>query len=188
MQQIVNIINKLDFSSVLFYGVGFPRVFFDKIKGEKLGIDQYDYRQFPRQWSARVFAENVQQKSTKKKFDLVIINDSKKYKDVSSYFNKAIKNIKEGGKIILIDSMPKLPIHVTDTPKQHQTWCGDVYLFVQELISKGGYKIHSFDEGNGLTVIEVDESVEGKEVSIEAFEEWYFNRKKIMSNYAYTTD
>jgi hypothetical protein len=188
MQQIVNIINKLDFDSALFYGVGIKSLFFDKVKGEKLGIDQYDYRHFPRSWSARAYGENIQQKGTKKKFDVVVINDSKRYKDVSNYFAKALKNIKEGGKIILIDSMPTLPIHVTDTPKQHQTWCGDVYIFVQELISKGGHKVQSFDEGNGLTVIEIDESVEPKEVKVEGFEEWYFQRKKIMSNYEHSTD
>ena len=182
MQLIVNIINKLDFKTVLFYGVGIPKLFFDKVKGEKLGIDQYDNRQFPRLWSSSSFSSNIQQKNTKKKFDLVIINDSKKYIDLQKYFKKALKNIKEGGKIILIDSMPKEPLLVTDKPSNHQGWCGDVYQFVLELISKGGYKITTLDDGNGLSIIEIDETKEPKEIQVQGFEEWYFERKKIMTN------
>jgi len=182
MQQIVSIINKLDFETVLCYGVGVPSVFFDKIKGEKLGIDKYDKGMFPRSWSSKTFAYNIQQKNTKKKFDLVIINDSKRFKDLKVYFNQALKNIKEGGKIILIDSMPKTPILVTDNPANHQNWCGDVYQFVLELISKGGYKVTTLDDGNGLSIIELDETKEPQQIEIQGFEEWYFERKKLMSN------
>ena len=41
MQKIAKIINDLEFDTALFYGVGIPRLLFDKVKGEKLGIDQY---------------------------------------------------------------------------------------------------------------------------------------------------
>ena len=182
MQQIVSIINKLDFNTVLCYGVGIPSIFFDKIKGEKLGIDKYDKSQYPRLWSSKYFAENVQYKNTKKKFDLVIINDSKRFKDLKEYFKQALKNINEGGKIVLVDSMPKLPLLVTDKPNNHQSWCGDVYQFVLELISKGGYKITSLDDGNGISIIEIDETKEPKQIEVQGFEEWYFQRNKIMNN------
>ena len=188
MQATINLINKLEFDSALFYGVGVSRLFFNKIKGEKLGIDKYDYRQFPRKWSAREFAKNIQSKPTKKTFDLVVIDDSKHYKDVVGYFKQALKNIKEGGKIVLIGSMPKLPLHVTTEPKLHQAWCGDVYQFVLELISKGGYRVVTSDIDLGVTIIEVDKSIKGQEINISGFEEWYFERKKIMSNYEYPTD
>lgn len=182
MQQIVNIINKLDFQTVLCYGVGVPSVFFDKVKGEKIGIDKYDKDQFPRSWSSKTFADNIQHKNTKNKFDLVIINDSKRFKDLKVYFKQALKNINEGGKIVLVDSMPKTPLLVTENPQKHQLWCGDVYQFVLELISKGGYKVTTLDNGNGLSVIEIDETKGPKEIYLYGFEEWYFERKKLMSN------
>ena len=182
MQKIVSIINKLDFQTVLCCGVGVPSLFFDKIKGDKLGVDKYNKDQFPRSWSSPSFGDNIQTKNTKKKFDLVIINDSKRFKDLKVYFSQALKNINEGGKIILIDSMPKTPLLVTDKPTKHQIWCGDVYQFVLELISKGGYKVTTLDDGNGLSIIELDETKGPKEIEVQGFEEWYFQRKKIMSN------
>jgi hypothetical protein len=182
MQQIVNIINRLDFETVICYGVGVPSVFFNRIKGDKLGVDKYDKSMFPRLWSYKYFAENVQHKNTKKKADLVIINDSKRFKDLKVYFSQALKNIKEGGKIILIDSMPKEHVLVTDNPSKNQGWCGDVYQFVLELISKGGYKVTTLDDGNGLSIIELDETKGPKEIEVYGFEEWYFERKKLMSN------
>ena len=182
MQSLINIINRIEFNTALFYGVGIPRLFFDKIKGDKIGIDKFDKCQYPRLWTAPTKRVNIQSKGTSKKFDLIIINDSKRYKDVSSYFSKALKNINEGGKIVLIDSMPKLPIYITDTPANHQDWCGDVYQFVLELISKGGFKVTSFDSGNGMSIIEIDETKQPKEIEISGFEEWYFQRKKLMTN------
>lgn len=182
MQQIVNIINKLDFKTVLCFGVGVPSVFFNKIKGEKIGIDKYNLKQYPRLWSSKTFAENVQYKNTKKKFDLVIINDSKKFKDLKEYFKQALKNINQSGKIILVDSMPKKPILITDKPLNNQAWCGDVYQFVLELISIGGYKVTTLDDGNGFSIIEIDETKGPKQIDVQGFEEWYFERKKIMSN------
>ena len=182
MQKIANIINKLDFDTVLFYGVGSPFLLFDKIKGKKLGIDKYDVTQYPRQWSTRTVRSDIQSRGTKKKFDLVVINNSRRYKDVSADFNKALKNLNEGGSIILIDSMPKTPQDITDTPFDHQSWCGEVYQFVLELVSKGGFKVSSNDEGNGFTIVKPDDSIPSTEIFVSGFEEWYFERKKIMNN------
>ena len=57
-----------------------------------------------------------------------------------------------------------------------------MYQFVLELISKGGFKVTSFDGGNGMSIIEIDETKQPKEIEISGFEEWYFQRKKLMTN------
>ena len=78
--------------------------------------------------------------------------------------------------------MPKLPIHETEKPKPFQAWCGDVRSFVLELISKGGYKVASYEYDLGVSIVEIDETKEPKELEITLFEDWYCQRKKLMSN------
>ena len=95
MQSIINTINKLDFETVCVYGVGIPQLFFNKIKGDKTGIDNFDKTKFPRSWSGKTIASNILSKPNKKTFDVVIINDSKHYKDLVKYFKQALKNIKK---------------------------------------------------------------------------------------------
>lgn len=182
MQSIINTINKLDFETVCIYGVGIPQLFFNKIKGDKTGIDNFDKTKFPRSWSGKTIASNILSKPNKKTFDVVIINDSKHYKDLVKYLKQALKNIKKEGKIIFTHSMPKLPIDVTKEPLKHQFWCGDVQQFVIELISKGGYKVTTFDEGFGMSIIEIDETKEPKDIEVSGFEEVFFQRKELMNN------
>jgi hypothetical protein len=50
MQKVINIINSLDFDTVCVYGVGVPFMFFDRIKGEKTGVDNFDKNKFPRRF------------------------------------------------------------------------------------------------------------------------------------------
>jgi len=182
MQSVINIINKLQFDTVCVYGVGVPSLFFNHIKGDKTGIDNYDKNKFPRSWSGKAIASNILSKPNKKAYDVVIINDSKHYKDLSNYFKQALKNIKEEGKIIFTHSMPKAPQDVTETPSKHQFWCGYTQQFILELISKGGFKVTSFDDGLGLSIVEIDETKEPKEIEVNGFEEVYFDRLKLMNN------
>ena len=182
MQSVINIINKLEFDTVCVYGVGVPSMFFNHIKGEKTGVDNFNKNKIPRSWSGATIADNILSKPNKKKFDIVIINDSKHYKDLTLYFKQALKNIKEEGKIIFTHSMPKTPQDVTENPSKHQFWSGYVQQFVLELISKGGYKITTLDNGVGISIIEKDETKEPKQIEVFGFEEVYFNRVKLMSN------
>ena len=182
MQSVINIINKLEFDTVCIYGVGVPSLFFNHIKGDKTGIDTYDKNKYPRSWSGKAIASNILSKYNKKCYDVVIINDSKHYKDLAFYFKQALKNIKEEGKIIFTHSMPKTPQDVTENPTKHQFWSGYVQQFVLELISKGGYKVTTLDDGVGLSIIEKDETKEPKEIEVFGFEEVYFNRVKLMNN------
>tara|TARA_R110002020_G_scaffold344927_1_gene559040 strand:- start:721 stop:1269 length:549 start_codon:yes stop_codon:yes gene_type:complete len=182
MLQTIKFINSLKVEKLLFFGVGNPSMFFDRIKGDKKGIDKYDTSLFPRSWVYPVKNGDVQSKNTKKKFDLIVINDSKHYKDLDLYFKQSLKNLNEGGKIIFTHSMPKLPIHETENPKPFQTWCGYVREYVMELISKGGYKVTSFEYDLGVSVIEIDETKQPKEIEIGLFEDWYYQRKELMNN------
>ena len=182
MQKEIKTINSLQFDTVCVYGVGVPSLFFDQIKGEKTGVDSFDKTLFPRSWSGATIADNILSKPNKKKYDIVIINNSKHYKDLVKYFNQALKNISEGGKIIFTHSMPKTPKDVTETPSKHQFWCGYVQQFILELISKGGYKVTSFDDGLGVSIIEIDETKEPVTIDVQGFEEVYFQRKKLMNN------
>jgi len=182
MQKTISYINSLGVEKILFFGVGIPIMFYDRIKGDKHGIDKYDVSSFPRSWVHPERRGDIQSKNTKKKFDLIVINDSKHYKDLASYFKQAIKNLNEEGKIVITHSMPKLPIHETTTPKPYQSWCGQTREFVLELISKGGYKVTSYEYDLGVSVIEIDETKQPKEIEIGLFEDWYFQRKELMSN------
>ena len=182
MLNTINYINSLGVEKILFFGVGNPSMLYDRIKGEKHGIDKYDTNLFPRSWVYPVKRGDIQKNNTKKKFDLIVINDSKHYKDLASYFKQALKNLNEEGKIIITHSMPKLQIHETRDFKPFQTWCGDAREFVLELISKGGYKVTSFEYDLGISVIEIDESKQPKEIEIGLFEDWYYQRKELMSN------
>jgi SAM-dependent methyltransferase len=182
MQKVINIINSLDFDTVCVYGVGVPFMFFDRIKGEKTGVDNFDKNKFPRSWSGATISDNILSKPNKKKFDVVIINDSKHYKDLTKYFKQALKNIKEEGKIVFTHSMPNTPQDITEEPKKHQIWCGDVQQFILELISKGGYKVTSFDDDLGVSIVEIDETKEPKNIDVQGFEEVYFDRKNLMNN------
>ena len=78
--------------------------------------------------------------------------------------------------------MPKLPHDVAENPTKHQLWSGYVQQFVLELISKGGYKVTSFDDGVGMSIIEIDETKQPKEIDVFGFEEVYLLRNKLMSN------
>jgi hypothetical protein len=182
MQKTISYINSLGAEKILFFGVGNPSIFFDRIKGDNHGIDKYDVSLFPRSWVYPVKSEKVQSKNTKKKFDLIVINDSKHYKDLSNYFKQALKNLNEEGKIVITHSMPTMAIHETIEPKKFQSWCGQVREFVLELISKGGYKVTSYEYDLGVSVIELDDTKQPKEVEIGLFEDWYYQRKKLMSN------
>lgn len=182
MQSIISIINKLKFDTVCVYGVGIPSMFFNLIKGEKTGIDNFDKDKYPRSWSGATIADNILSKPNKKKYDVVIINDSKHYKDLVKYFKQALKNINEGGKIIFTHSMPNTPYDVAEKPTKHQFWCGDVQQFILELISKGGYKVTTLDDGVGMSIVELDETKEPKTIEVQGFEEVYFQRKKLMNN------
>jgi len=182
MQSEISIINRLNFDTVCVYGVGVPSLFFDRIKGDKTGVDNFDKNKFPRSWNGKTVASNILSKPNKKAYDVVIINDSKHYKDLSNYFKQALKNIKEEGKIIFTHSMPKTPYDVTENPTKHQFWCGYVQQFVIELISKGGYKVTTFDDGLGVSIVEIDETKEPKQIEVQGFEEVYFERLKLMNN------
>jgi len=164
MQSEISIINRLNFDTVCIYGVGVPSLFFDRIKGDKTGVDNFDKNKFPRSWNGKTVASNILSKPNKKAYDVVIINDSKHYKDLTKYFKQALKNIKEEGKIIFTHSMPKTPYDVTENPTKHQFWCGYVQQFVLELISKGGYKVTTFDDGFGVSIVELDETKEPKQI------------------------
>ena len=174
MQSIISIINKLKFDTVCVYGVGIPSMFFNLIKGDKTGVDNFDKDKYPRSWSGATIADNILSKPNKKKYDVVIINDSKHYKDLVKYFKQALKNINEGGKIIFTHSMPNTPYDVAEKPTKHQFWC--------ELISKGGYKVTTLDDGVGMSIVELDETKEPKTIEVQGFEEVYFQRKKLMNN------
>jgi hypothetical protein len=126
----------------------------------------FDKNKFPRSWSGATISDNILSKPNKKKFDVVIINDSKHYKDLTKYFKQALKNIKEEGKIVF----------------KHQIWCGDVQQFILELISKGGYKVTTFDDDLGVSIVEIDETKEPKTIEVQGFEEVYFDRKNLMNN------
>ena len=182
MLKELKIINSLEFDTVCVYGVGVPSQFFNHIKGDKTGVDSFDTSLFPRSWSGATIADNIVSKHNKKSYDVVIINNSKHYKDITKYFKQAQKNIIEGGKIIFTHSMPKVPNDVTETPTKHQFWCGYVQQFILELISKGGYKVTTFDEGLGVSIIEIDETKEPKQIDVQGFEEVYFQRKELMNN------
>ena len=182
MQSEISIINRLNFDTVCIYGVGVPSLFFDRIKGDKTGVDNFDKNKFPRSWNGKTVASNILSKPNKKAYDVVIINDSKHYKDLTTYFKQALKNIKEEGKIIFTHSMPKIPYDVTENPTKHQFWCGYVQQFVLELISKGGYKVTTFDDGLGVSIVEIDETKEPKQIEVQGFEEVYFERLKLMNN------
>ena len=182
MQSEISIINRLNFDTVCIYGVGVPSLFFDRIKGDKTGVDNFDKNKFPRSWNGKTVASNILSKPNKKAYDVVIINDSKHYKDLTKYFKQALKNIKEEGKIIFTHSMPKTPYDVTENPTKHQFWCGYVQQFVLELISKGGYKVTTFDDGFGVSIVELDETKEPKQIEVQGFEEVYFERLKLMNN------
>ena len=182
MQKTINYINSLGAEKVLFFGVGNPKMFYDRIKGEKHGIDKYDTSLFPRSWVYPVKSGDIQSKNTKKKFDLIVINDSKHYKDLSAYFTQALKNLNEEGKIIFTHSIPTKAIHETTDPKPFQAWCGQTREFILELISKGGYKITSYEYDLGVSVVEIDETKEPKEIEIGLFEDWYYQRNELMSN------
>ena len=182
MQSEISIINRLNFDTVCVYGVGVPSLFFDRIKGDKTGVDNFDKNKFPRSWNGKTVASNILSKPNKKAYDVVIINDSKHYKDLTKYFKQALKNIKEEGKIIFTHSMPKTPYDVTENPTKHQFWCGYVQQFVLELISKGGYKVTTFDDGFGVSIVELDETKEPKQIEVQGFEEVYFERLKLMNN------
>jgi len=182
MQSIISIINKLKFDTVCVYGVGIPSMFFSLIKGDKTGVDNFDKDKYPRSWSGATIADNILSKPNKKKYDVVIINDSKHYKDLVKYFKQALKNINEEGKIIFTHSMPNTPYDVAENPTKHQFWCGDVQQFILELISKGGYKVTTLDDGVGMSIVEIDETKEHKTIEVQGFEEVYFQRKKLMNN------
>jgi len=182
MQKIVSKINSLGFPTVLLVGVGLPHVLFTKLKGEKLGFDKWDKTKYPRLWSHAVFGQNLTRKRTKKKFDLVILNDSRRYSDLDTDFNQALKNLKEGGTIAIIGTMPNMYDLVRPDPLPRQNWCGDAYIFVLDLISKGGYRVESFDLDLGISLITVDDSIQGKEITLGAWEDWYVERKTLMNN------
>jgi hypothetical protein len=182
MQNTIKFINSLGAEKILFFGVGNPSMFFDRIKGKKHGIDKYDVSLFPRSWVYPVKRGDIQKQNTKKKFDLIVINDSKHYKDLAIYFKQALKNLNEEGKIIFTHSIPKLPIHETRDFKKFQAWCGDTREFILELISKGGYKITSYEYDLGVSVVEIDETKQPKEIEIGLFEDWIYQRKELMSN------
>ena len=182
MNKELQIINKLEFDTVCVYGVGVPTQFFNSIKGDKLGVDPFDKDSYPRSWNGKTVASNIVSKYNKKAYDIVIINNSKHYKDLVKYLKQAQKNIKEGGKIIFTHSMPKEPSDVTETPTKHQFWCGQVQQFILELISKGGYKVTTYDDGYGVSIVEIDETKEPKEIEVKGFEEVYFYRMELMNN------
>lgn len=182
MQKITSKLNSLKFDSTLLIGVGLPHVLFNKLKGKKLGFDRWDKKKFPRLWSHAVFAHNITMRRTKKKFDLVVLNDSRRYEDLDCAFKNALRNLKQGGTIAIIGTMPNMYDLVRPDPLPRQIWCGDAYIFVLDLISKGGYSVASFDLDIGLTLIEIDESIQGKEITLGAWEDWYFERKKLMNN------
>jgi len=182
MQKVISKINSLEFDTVCVYGVGVPSLFFNHIKGEKTGVDNFDKSKYPRSWNGPTTADNILSKPNKKRYDVVIVNDSKHYKDLANYFKQALKNIKEDGKIIFTHSMPKTPYDITEQPTKHQFWNGYVQQFILELISKGGYKITSFDDGVGMSIVEIDETKQPKEIEVFGFEEVYFQRNKLMRN------
>jgi hypothetical protein len=84
MQSEISIINRLNFDTVCVYGVGVPSLFFDRIKGDKTGVDNFDKNKFPRSWNGKTVASNILSKPNKKAYDVVIINDSKHYKDLTT--------------------------------------------------------------------------------------------------------
>lgn len=176
-------INSLSFSSLLCIGVGIPSHFYDYlIAEEKVGVDKYDKKLFPRSWSNPVKRKGVRKSFPKDaKFDLVVINDSKHYADLDKYFKQALKSLNEGGKIVMTHSVPNKPSLVTKNYKPHQSWCGDVVEFILSLKSKGGYKIETYAYDYGVTEISIDESVEAQEIDIRPFEDWYFERKQLMN-------
>lgn len=182
MQKIASKINSLKADSILLVGVGLPHMLFNKLKGKKLGFDRWDKKKFPRLWSHAVFAHDITMRRTKKKFDLVILNDSRHYSDLCTAFDQGLKNLKEGGTIAIIGTMPNQYDLVRQDPLPRQNWCGDAYIFVLDLISKGGYRVESFDMDLGLSLITKDESIQGKELTLGAWEDWYFERHKLMNN------
>lgn len=183
MQRTINHINTLSYSSLLCIGVGVPRYFYNKLVAEdKVGVDKYDTKLFPRLWSQPAKGKGVRKSFPKNdKFDLVVINDSKHYADLDRYFKQALKSINEGGKIIITHSLPSNPSLVSHDYNPHQEWCGDVVEFILALRSKGGYKIESYESEFGLTEITIDESVEPQNIDIRPFEDWYFERKSLMN-------
>ncbi len=183
MQRTANHINSLSYSSLLCVGVGVPSYFYDKlIAEEKIGVDKYDKKQFPRLWSNPIKRKDVRKSFPKNdKFDLVVINDSKHYADLDKYFRQALKSLNEGGKIIITHSVPTSQVLVTKEYKPHQEWCGDVYEFILALKSQGGYKIETYEIDYGVTEISIDESVEPQEIDIRPFEDFYFERKELLN-------
>lgn len=180
MQKTASFINSFGFSKVLCLGVGISRLWFDKIKGEEVvGVDAYDKNLFPRLWTQPT--KGIPKTTKKSGFDAVIINDSKHYKDLEKLFKTAKTKLKEGGKIIFTDSVPSNINLVTTDYLKHQNWCGDVFEFVLSLKAKGGYQIESFEIDNGVTIVEINDKVKPEEITLEPFEDWYFNRKTLMN-------
>lgn len=181
MQKTASFINSFGFSKVLCLGVGIPKLWFDKIKGDDVvGVDKYDKKLFPRLWTQPT--KGIPKTTKKSGFDCVIINDSKHFKDLEELFKIATAKLKEdGGKIVFTHSIPDNVKLVTTDYLPHQNWCGQVYEFILNLKAKGGYKIESFEIENGVTIVEIDNKVKPEEITIEPFEDWYFNRKKLMN-------
>lgn len=183
MQRTISYINSLHSTSLLCFGVGVGSSFYNVLKAEKkIGVDKFDPSLYPRLWTAPTKGKDIKKTVPKKgEYDVIVINDSKHFKDLEGYFNKALEVLSEGGKIILTHSLPNRPYLVDHNYKPFQTWCGDVYEFVLKLKSQGGYKIESFEYDYGVTVVEIDEKVKGEEIEFRPFEEWYFDRKKLMN-------
>ncbi len=180
MQKTASYINTLGFNKILCLGVGIPKLWFNKILADDVtGIDKYDKSLYPRLWSSPT--KGIKKTTKKSDFDAVIINDSKHYKDLEKLFKLAEIKVKEGGKILFTHSIPDNLSLVSDKYKPYQNWCGNVYEFILNIKAKGGYKIESFEFDNGLTILQKDDTIEAVDLTVEPFEDWYFNRKSLMN-------
>ena len=56
-----------------------------------------------------------------------------------------------------------------------------MYEFILNLKAKGGYDIESYDIDNGVTIVSINTEVSPLDITIEPFEEWFFNRKELMN-------
>ena len=179
----INFINRLKTEKLLCFGVGIPQYFYDKLtySDKKIGIDQYDTSEYPRLWSGATKREDIKKSVSKGKYDTIVINDSKHIVNLEVYFKKACKLLSEGGKIVLTHSLPNRQNLITKDYKPHQIWCGDVWEFILSIKSKGGYKIESFEIDYGVTVVTIDDKVKPQDIEVGAFEDWYFERKKLMN-------
>jgi hypothetical protein len=183
MNQTLNKLNGLQADTVLCIGVGVPSVFFNRLRGNVTGFDRWEHSNYPHSWTIETVADNIINRKTKKKFDLVIINSSKHYEDLLRDFSQAQKNCKEGGIIAVTHTMPKTYFDVQEEPLPRQDWSGFAWQLVLDIISLGGYKVTSYDFDKGLTFFEIDETKESRHVEIGAWEDWLVQREKLMSNH-----